>query len=240
MRMSIDYVMSGEWLPKDYRSGFMSLIKKAIQEADPRLFDCYYNQRMLKPFTFSTFFPYMNGTYDGRFNVGNEVRINYSTSSLELATHLYNGFYKVRNFQLFENALTQKRITMRRFDEIRSKEVVFKTASPVLVNNIGKSDWYLLPGEEGFLDGLRFAVGEIAKAFLGKTGSVDIEFVPIQIKRKVVRHYNMDMSSLVGLFKLKSEPEILQLIYDVGLGVRRSQGFGMLEVVKQECNNGKQ
>jgi CRISPR-associated endoribonuclease Cas6 len=41
------------------------------------------------------------------------------------------------------------------------------------------------------------------------------------------------MSAFVGTFKLKSEPEILQLIYDVGLGVRRSQGFGMLEVVRQ-------
>jgi CRISPR-associated endoribonuclease Cas6 len=41
------------------------------------------------------------------------------------------------------------------------------------------------------------------------------------------------MSAFIGVFKLKSDPTILQLIYDVGLGVRRSQGFGMLEVVKQ-------
>jgi CRISPR/Cas system endoribonuclease Cas6 (RAMP superfamily) len=35
----------------------------------------------------------------------------------------------------------------------------------------------------------------------------------------------------VGIFELRGSPEVLDLIYRVGLGVRRSQGFGMLEVV---------
>jgi len=31
---------------------------------------------------------------------------------------------------------------------------------------------------------------------------------------------------------LRGSPEVLDLIYRVGLGVRRSQGFGMLELVQ--------
>lgn len=233
MRLSIDYEMSGKYLPKDYRSGFISLVKKAIETSNPKLYECYYTQHKLKPFTFSTYFPNLKGGENGMFEVGNKIRLNFSTSSLELATHLYNGFYKVREFPLFENIIKLKHITMKNLDIIRSDEVTFKTASPVLISNKGSSEWYLLPGQDGFIDGVKFAVGEIAKEFLNPKAEIEIEFTPLQIKRKVVRHYNMDMSSFVGVFKIKSDPEILQLIYDVGLGVRRNQGFGMLEVVKQ-------
>lgn len=240
MRLSVDYEMSGEVLPKDYRSGFMSLIKAAIQQAHPLLFEEYYTKRKLKPFTFSVYFPGMKGSENGGFRVGSKIRLNFSTSSLELATHLYNGFLneRLKTFPMFQNMITRKGITLRRSEEIRASEVTFKTASPVLVNNLGKADWYLLPGQEGFLEGLQFAVSENAKAFLNRTGNIPFEFEIFErdgkssVKRRVISHYEQSMSAMVGAFKIKSDPEILQLIYDVGLGVRRSQGFGMLEVVK--------
>ncbi|MGC8596267.1 MAG: CRISPR-associated endoribonuclease Cas6, partial [Candidatus Kryptoniota bacterium] len=199
----------------------------------------------LKPFTFSIYFPQLKGNEQERFNVGNRVILNLSTSSLELATHLYNGLYNVRTFALFEkklgfeNTLALKKIQLRRSEPIRSSEAIFKTVSPVLVNIKGKSDWYLQPGEDGFMEGLNFAVSEMAREFLGWQGDVRLEFEILQhdgkvsVRRKVVSHYEQSMSAFVGAFKLKSDPAILQLIYDVGLGVRRSQGFGMLEVVRQ-------
>lgn len=242
MRLSIEYEIRNPLLPKDYRRGYISLIKKALEHSNPSLMERYYSQRTLKPFTFCVYFPQLKGGENGNFNVGNQCRVTISTSSMELGTYLHNGFREVRTYTLFkdelQNELVLKRIWMPPSRRISSNEVVFMTASPVLVNNLGKADWYLLPGEEGFLEGLKFAVGEIAKAFLNRTDEVPVEFHPfekdgkISIKRKVVRHYNMDMSSFVGVFKLKSDPEILQLIYDVGLGVRRSQGFGMLEVLR--------
>jgi CRISPR-associated endoribonuclease Cas6 len=233
MRLAIDYEMSSEYLPKDYRSGFMALIKKALETANPLLYEQYYSRHKLKPFTFSIFFRELKGSEDGKFNVGKNVRLNLSTSSLELATYLYNGFYKTRLFPLFDNTLELKHISLRRSEQIRSSEVIFKTASPVLVNNLGDSGRYLLPEEQGFTEGLHFAVTEVVRAFLDWQGEVPLEFEKISVRRRVVSHYQQSMSAFIGVFKLKSDPTILQLIYDVGLGVRRSQGFGMLEVVKQ-------
>lgn len=248
MRLSIDYEMSGELLPKDYRSGFMSLIKAAIQRAHPLLYQQYYAKWELKPFTFSVYFPEMKGTENGGFRVGSKLRLTVSTHSLELATHIYNGFLSkdLRSYKLFQSqemyrtTLERKGINLFPTPTIHSPEVIFKTASPVLVNRKreDENDWFLLPWDEGFLDGLRFIVGETAKAFLGREGPVPLDFEmferdgKVSIKRRVVSHYNQNMSAMVGTFKLKSDPEILQLIYDVGLGVRRSQGFGMLEVVR--------
>jgi len=235
MRLSVEYKLKEPFLPKDYRSGFMSLIKEAIAKSTkPELKEDYYDKHTLKPFTFSTYFPEMRGNAGENFEVGTKVKLNFSTSSVELATHLYNGFLKLRSFPIFQNTLYFERVTQRRQEKIRSEEVVFKTASPILVSNLGRSNWFLLPEQEGFLEGLKFAVSEISKEFLRRTLEVNLEFTPVSIKKKVIRHYGMDRSSFTGIFRLKSDVEILQLIYDVGLGVRRNQGFGMLEVVKQE------
>lgn len=233
MRFSIFYSLSDKFLPIDYRRGFLSLMKKAIEESTkPTLKTIFYSEHKLKPFTFSVYFPSLGKEkHNGTLPVGDKAIVNFSTSSLELATHLYNGFLKVKEFPLFQNSLKFEKIQMRQNVNIHSNTVTFKTISPILINNIGSSEWYILPGEEGFLDGLNFSVSEMAKAFLDRT-EFDLEFKPKFIKRKILRHYNMHMSSFTGVFEIKSDTEILQMIYDIGLGVRRGQGFGMLEVIK--------
>ncbi|MBX6361962.1 MAG: CRISPR-associated endoribonuclease Cas6, partial [Acidobacterium ailaaui] len=35
-----------------------------------------------------------------------------------------------------------------------------------------------------------------------------------------------------AIIKIQASPEVLNLLYAVGIGVRRSQGFGMLEIMK--------
>ncbi len=232
MRFSIFYSLSDKFLPIDYRRGFLSLMKKAIEESTkPALKRVFYSEHKLKPFTFSVYFPRLGKeNQNGTLPVGDKAVLNFSTSSKELAAHLYNGFLKVKEFPIFQNCLKFEKIQMRQNVIINSDTVIFKTISPILISNIGSSEWYILPGEEGFLEGLKFSVEEMAKEFLGITEFV-FEFKPKFIKRKILRHYNMHMSSFTGVFEIKSDPIILQMIYDAGLGVRRGQGFGMLDVV---------
>jgi CRISPR-associated endoribonuclease Cas6 len=47
----------------------------------------------------------------------------------------------------------------------------------------------------------------------------------------VITHFNQYMTTNKGIIEIAANPEILQLLYDVGIGVRRSQGFGMLEII---------
>jgi CRISPR-associated endoribonuclease Cas6 len=209
------------------------LLKEALKKANDKLFERYYEtMHVLKPFTFSIYFPGLVGQEGERFNVGNRAVLNFSTSSYELGTCVYNGLLSHRTFPLFDNALTFLRVDLKRPITISQEVATFRALAPVLVNNKGSADWYLLPGEAGFHEGFEFAVSEVARAFLGNRGA-PVQFVPIRIQRKVVRHYNMDMQGFVGVFELRSRPDVLNLIYNVGLGVRRSQGFGMLELVRQ-------
>lgn len=233
MRFEISYKLSNNLLPVEYRRGFASLIKEAIQRASPRVFERYYHSlHVLKPFTFSVYFPGLRGRKGDSFEVGERAILHFSTSAPELGVSVYNGLRALRTYPLFDNTLVLEHINLERRVVIREESATFKTMAPVLVNNKGDANWYLLPEEAGFDEGLEFAIKEVARVFLGNADA-SVEFDPIQIRRKVVRHYNMDMQGFVGVFELRGDPALLNLIYDIGLGVRRSQGFGMLELVKQ-------
>ncbi|AFN74058.1 crispr-associated protein Cas6 [Melioribacter roseus P3M-2] len=234
MRITLDYEISPDIIPKNYGRGFISLIKKLIEKTDPLLFNCYYEQHKLKPFTFGTYFPKLQGNEGDKLNVGNIVKVNFSTSSIQLATNIYNGFLKVKehtwqnsgssiNFKPLRAYLQPNKYSYK-------EEIIVKTLSPLLVNNIGDSNKFLLPGEEGFLEGLEFSVRECAKEFLGDESNFPFKIEVKAWKRRVLYHYKK-MPSTIGIFEIKSKPEIIQMIYDVGLGVHRSQGFGMMEVV---------
>lgn len=235
MRLTLDYEISPDVIPKNYGRGFISLIKKLIEETDPLLFNDYYNQHKLKPFTFGTYFPQLQGNENDKLKVGEIVKINFSTQSLQLATNIYNGFMKVKEHKWQNNGSSISFKPIRAFlqpnRKFNKEEIIVKTLSPLLVTNLGDSNKFLLPGEEGFLEGIEFSVRECAKNFLNDISNFEFEFSVEKYKRKVVYHYEK-MPSTVGIFKIKSKSEILQMIYDVGLGVHRSQGFGMLEVLR--------
>lgn len=235
MRLKLDFEIKEEVIPRNYGRGFMSLIKKMIEVTDPLLFYDYYEQHKLKPFTFGVYFPNLNGNDGDKINVGNKAVLNFSTSSSQLATNIYNGFLKVGEHFWQNNgaSVTFKPIKafLNQHITITKNEHLFKSISPFLISNEGESNEFLLPGENGFMEGMEFALNECAKVFLGISEKIEFEFEPVDMKRKVIYHYQK-MPTNIGVFRLKAEPEILQMVYDIGLGVHRSQGFGMLEVVR--------
>ena len=235
MRLKLDFEIKEEVIPRNYGRGFISLIKKMIEVTDPLLFYDYYEKHKLKPFTFGVYFPNLKGNDGDRINVGVKAVLNFSTSSLQLATNIYNGFLRVGEHYWQNNgsSITFKptKAFLNQPKRINKNEHWFKTLSPFLINNLGDSNVFLLPGEIGFIEGLEFSLNECAKEFLGKNEKVEFEFEPLDMKRKVIYHYKK-MPTNIGVFRLKAEPEILQMVYDIGIGVHRSQGFGMLEVVR--------
>lgn len=232
MRLICELTLSRQFLPRDYRRGFLSLIKSALQMSDPASYEKYYQQPIIKPFTFSVHFPDLLGLENNLFRVGSSVRFVLSSNQAELLTYLYNGLRgkALYPYPLFENALTLKNISITFPRKITQQTVLFKTVSPILINNKGKSNWYLMPEEEGFDEGLSFNIQELSKAFLGAE-NVDFKFEPLRYKEKKTFHYGQFMRGYHGLFQMNAPSEFLNLIFNIGLGNRRSQGFGMIDLV---------
>ncbi len=230
MRITIEYEMNDSILPRNYLKGFISLIKASFEKANKNLYLSYYLRPRLKPFTFSVYFPQLKGNVQKNIDVGKRVLLNFSSNNYELITYLYNSFNNIEKYPLFDNVLILKNVTLHPPKKIHGNEKTFKTLSPFLINNKGNPNKYLWPGEKEFYEGLTFSITECAKEFLNKV-PIKIEFEPIELRKLPIYHYQKTPTNK-GIFKLKADEDILQMVYDIGIGVHRSQGFGMLEVIK--------
>lgn len=251
MRVTFDFKMSGETIPKDYRRGIASIIKSALEQSNSDLYKFYYSGKFIsKPLTFGIYFPYGVKPYGEYFKTGNKFRLKISSSSYDLISYIYNGLISKRksSFKLFENEVELISCDLLKPLKILEKETLFKSISPLLVINKGSQivknfetnnvrekpiayPKYLIPGEEGFDEGLNFSVKECALKFLGISEEFEFNYDIVEFNKMPVWHYNQWMSAFNCVIKIRSRPEILQMIYDIGIGVRRSQGFGMLEVL---------
>lgn len=232
MRLQINMELERPELPRDYRSGFMSLIKAALAKADGRLFRKMYDKKTLKPFTFSVYFPEMEGINGDHLQVGTRALLNFSTIDPILLAHVYNGLREQKDFLWgSHNRFTVHQIRMLPQARIETSTCTFKTLSPFLVNLKGHHLQYLSTGDKGFDDGFKHSIRLLCQHFLGRSCD-DMKYEIINSRKMVVFHYGQPMTCNKAVIVMQADAEILNLLYDVGIGVRRNQGFGMLEIIK--------
>lgn len=232
--------MSTDWLVKDYRSIFMALIKSVFMKYDPVLYASLYGtdeqpRKVNKPFTFSVRFPQHQKFEGNRMLCGSLVSLIFSSDEEMLVTAFYNGLKAKREIIIGKNhPITFKlnQVQLLPFKRINSNKVLFRTISPVLVNNKGSNLDYLSPVKPEFAEAFKFIVSEQARQFHIPCTEDLVEFEFNTMKKLPLSHYNQTMTSWLGEFVLEAPANVLQLVYDTGIGVRRSQGFGLLEIVK--------
>jgi CRISPR-associated endoribonuclease Cas6 len=231
MRLSILFRIDNGVIPADYRGGVISLFKRSFEIASKDTYVTLYEQNILKPFTFSIYFGNRAEIKDNKIFINNDTLIlNFSTLSFELGTYFYNGLLEIKVYPLFNSKIFLKRVDLKREVQIKENVVIFKTLSPFLVRDYKDKNKYLKPADEGFSEQLNHIVSECSKTYLGREAS--IEFKDINTKTFPILHYGVPVDGIKGMFALKGEVEVLDLIYKIGLGSRRSQGFGMVEVVR--------
>lgn len=236
MRLKIALKLKKPEIDVEYRRIFLSLLKSSFENAGAEIFEKFYKtESVMKPFTFSVYLHSPKFVGDKISLKSNEVTLHFSTFSREPVIYLYNFLVKKR-FTPYplanDNELRFLSAHIRNERRITGEEIVFKTLSPFLVrlhNEADNVDRYLIPGEEGFSDRLKEINEAMFRELLGREESVDI--IPVKLKKIPVRHYGGLLEANAGVIKATGKPEALDFIYKVGLGSRRSEGFGMLEMV---------
>ena len=258
MRFSVEIRLSGGdkmVIPSDYRRNILSLIKEAINpnQTGTDVYNQYYSQdRILKPFTFSVSFK----TDDTKNEEGimhlAEPRINlhFSASDPVFLIYVYNGLVQLKkDYPLFSGLKAKVgHFNLEQQKIIRDHEVIFRTYSPILVRDTGegrKTQDYLTAESPVFMDRLYHSVRYMCSKLLDsdyKLARDDFAVEFINFKTVRINHYYKDkdasrdskkelIAATTGAIKIKAPANVLQLIYDAGLGAKRSQGFGMLEIL---------
>lgn len=137
--------------------------------------------------------------------------------------------------------------------EFSENEAQFTCLSPMTVlkkegNNGHSYKKYIFPDQEDFYQtlekDLKNKLKLINKKEIDKL-DLKIEFDPAYVKKKnnrITKVITLEGDSkiqeqvrcVLAPFKIKAEPEILQMIYDAGIGQMNSMGFGMVELVNHK------
>ncbi|CUS99370.1 CRISPR-associated endoribonuclease Cas6 [Candidatus Chrysopegis kryptomonas] len=228
-------------LPLDYRTGFMSIIKSAFQSESPIDYDLVFNRRTVKPYTFAVAFGDDVKVQDEKIYFNRPLEFKFSSFDLNDEILLYNYFVRSKTIKIFGRDFDVSNLWIFENKKIKGNSAIFKTLSPVLIRSHKNEKFYLCPkcenfdGDEAFYEALKFNVSELVRNLLGREVSGEINFKPVKTRRVVVKHLtdrgNLKLPGFTGLFLFEAESEVLNLILRAGLGARRSQGFGMLELV---------
>jgi CRISPR-associated endoribonuclease Cas6 len=239
MRLKMIFQLKKPELDIEYRRAFLSLLKKSFMDTSPEVYEKLYGSGTpMKPFTFGVFLP--KPTFSEKtISLGaKEITLNFSTYYSELGIYFYNSMIKKRKrFEAYplpgDNSLRLQRVHLIKEKPIKSTEAVFKTLSPFLVRLHHKEtneDEYLTKNHNLFIPQMQ----ENLRVMLKELAGIDerAEFMPVKMNDSIpIRHYGILVDGNTGVFKLTGKPEVLEFIYKAGAGSRRSEGFGLLELV---------
>jgi len=245
-------------IPPDYRRYLLSMIKEAFKKSGSDgedFFENMYSGNTQKPFTFSAYFPIESENGVQRLK-GEFFSFFFSTNDYEFLMRVYNGLNKVKDYVLFgQNIKEVKHFFLspeRRFDK---ETVTFKTLSPFLVRDTEDGDYYLVPqdlidqkefkyakkgvSKDNVIDSLKKNIVSLVKRYLSFDYDENNLMITLEkISLSPAKHgskeskFTMTLPAMKGFVRIQAYPEVLKLIYDIGIGARRSEGFGMLEVVE--------
>lgn len=242
MRIKIELV--GEKFPRFYNTLGVSLIKEAIKKSSEDYFKRLYfyndkNNKQSKNFTFS--FYIKNYEIDKEdFIVKDKVIMYISTPDLELGLNIYNGLINTKKFKYKHYEMSRHKISLLKESEIFEEEVIFNTLSPICIKDI--SGKFIDISNDSYVKELNYISNIILKNYRGYGLKKELEFENLNLKKVVVKEPLREFKNITnkeyqfvnsykGMFKLRGDKEDLNDIYKLGLGHKRNQGMGNIEVV---------
>jgi len=247
MEFENDTVMLPPW----YRIGFASLLKEALKQGDSThtLFNCYYGnskKNIPKPFTFAVKLD-VEIVEKGAINMlklrNNIAQLYVSSNNYEFIIAMYNGLRHIKSYPIYNNVANIKNFNLLPQPKFGTR-AVYSIFSPVVVRRVDDNKrgvGYASVNDSDYVQMLLYSIKSQCK-FLGDSYCVDINSIKINTNAAFpvkIPHYNKKnpqkpevIVAADGSLEIEAPQEVLELIYDLGLGARRSQGFGMLEVME--------
>lgn len=235
MRLRIH--LKTEKIPIHYRMFFVSMIKEAIKKSNNDLYYHLYSKRLSKPKSYS-FAVYLSNFQKKEvvFEVSN-VSLTISSSNPEIAVALINGFQQMKHFSYQHWSVEISRVELLKEKAINSSVVKFVTNSPLLLED--KNHKPLLITSSKFETEANYVCNRQFIAQYERELKRPIKIKDYEMKKQVIQESNSHANGQTlfytcqkGFITLEGDPEDLRLIYQDGFLLRKSQGWGNMEVVE--------
>ena len=241
MRFCIDLDLNHKEINLDYRSCILSFIKNAFMKHDKRIYNSLYhdNDTIIKPFTYSVNLNNAEFMYKKIVLEHSNIKLNFSTSDAETGINFYNAMQGVRykKYKFGDNSIRLKGINVIKEKRIVGNHIKIKTMSAVIIrkhHKISNHDIYYKIGDAGYLEVLKQNIYITLKDLFDfdiKNDLDNMKLSDINIKEVLILYHGHKIGGNVGNFTINAENYLIDCLVKTGFGSRKSQGFGMLEVL---------
>ncbi len=228
-RFFVQYDILGEKkLPLDYRSTFMHLVKTSLDSTIGHEIGMFQKT----PLCLAIRFDKRPEITNSMIKIGNTLKVYISSPDHVLATNIYNGLLKVKEYTIFDCAISKPRFVYLNEYKFYQRQVkMFYTFSPIVIRNHKDKTKYVTPTDIEFMDSFANALTEQWAMYRdGDIGRFTLNI--IKYKKVAMTHYGGLVLGFTGLFTLEADSDVLEFFYKAGIGYRRSNGFGFIEVDK--------
>ncbi|WP_234407910.1 CRISPR-associated endoribonuclease Cas6 [Anaerosinus massiliensis] len=227
-------------LAKDFRPVFVSFIKNNLSDCGEEFFQEFYKDRdsIAKKFTFGVRMNHPKFVGDTIQLGGNLISLTLSSADAKEMMLLYNAMIKnkKKTFPLKnQNHMQMKSIRLLPEQKVHKNEFVIKMLSPMVLREHNREtniDRYVDCTCDDFAETAKKIVQAQLSIFAMDENLVHgFTIVPVIPKKTVVTAFDYHIDVSLGVYKLTGQPELLNFLYHAGIGSRRSQGFGMFEIL---------
>lgn len=245
MRFYLSLKLEKNEFPLDYRRVILSYIKNAISNCNNgKYYDSYFKDTIQKDYCFSVALPRPRYEKDKIILDNDEIKILFSTDDKnKTGLILFSAFIAQKNNEFLipnNNSMTLKNISNQKQQEITNSKVIFKTStgSAICVRDHNKEsniDKHYIFNDEKFQEKFKIVLKNQAINAGFREQEIDtLRINPIQCRKIVAKHYKTYIDSTVGMIEMQGDSKLLQYFHNVGLGSRKSAGFGMVDLVTQD------
>lgn len=194
-----------------------------------------YGNREYKLFTF--------GWLEGRYRIVNKsiifqdnVQIRFRSIDEELC-HTIGENAVNRGVTLLENVYMNVNVQYSN-PSIISDKVLVKMRSPICVyetQSNNKYTHYFTPIDLAFYQYVEenFERKYVAAYGECEVGSIELLKVDVNSQDKYITRYKGTIiEAYGGIYQLRGNPQYIEFLYNVGLGSKNSQGFGMFDIIQ--------
>ena len=245
MRFAVDIDLKGEkevLIPADYARNINLLLKEALDDGDVNKecftgYEKYYEDTDdPKPFTFALLMPVSKVKSNEKtvcFVVDSDIlKFFFASNDYRFLIKLYNGLLNIDpDFSPFDFPVELKNFHIKKNSPIKTNKIKVETLSPVIIKNCEKE--YINFNDPDIKKYMFMNIEDTCKIFISpdfkiKERDFDINFINQHITK--IYKNKATLPATICICEIKAPVEVLKVIYNVGLGELRSQGFGMLEI----------
>lgn len=247
--MKLRVECKADTLPVGNNMMVVSLFKESLKKTNIDYYNSLYlydgrNNKKSKNFSFSMYIK--DSIVENEVVlVKDKVIIFVTTSDMEFFINIYNGLTAMKfsnDFVYRGYKLDIVKISNIPQTIISKNSVVFKALSPICIKN--KKGDFITPENEEYEQELYYIINQTLINARGYGLKQPLKFENILLKNVVSKEYIREFAEITnrpyllvdaskGVFKLTGDVEDINYIYQVGVGFRRSQGYGMIEIVLQ-------